>query len=210
MKKYILLGIPIIYYRHSILYFNLEEIINLIIVLTCLFFLLKHTIFRNVFDWIIGICFTLYFCLLYYRTIYFRGFIFENYHYSTESLVTLFHTVNLIPIQSIIIQLSYHPSALYQIFGNTIMLTPFVFAMLYFKWVRSYWRVIWYSFICTVGIEFIQFLQNLFHNLFVIGLRRSVDIDDIILNTISAVIGIGCYILWTKIHTRFQKRTPDI
>lgn len=115
MKKYILLGIPIFYYRNSILY--LEGMINLIIVLIWLILLLRRTIFRNAFDLIIGICFTIYFCILYYQTIYLRGFIFEEYHYSVENVKSVLSTINLIPIKGIIAELSV-PSALYQVFGN--------------------------------------------------------------------------------------------
>ncbi|MFC5465009.1 VanZ family protein [Lederbergia graminis] len=215
MKKFILLGIPIFFYRNSILYFyyNLEGLINLIVILICLIFLLKRTTFRNMFDWFIGICFVIYFCILYYQTIYLRGFIFEGYNHSVENLKSLFYTINLIPIKGIISEITINPSvlsALYQIFGNTFMLTPFTFAMLYFKWTKSYKQTIWYSFICTAGIELIQFFQSLFYALFVIGLRRSTDIDDIILNTIGAGIGIGCYYLWSKIEIRFNKGNSNI
>nr|WP_246484013.1 VanZ family protein [Heyndrickxia vini] len=151
----------------------------------------------------------IYFCIVYSKTIYLRGFIFETYHFSVDNVKTFFNTVNLIPIKGIIDVMS-SPTAFYQIFGNIIMLAPFAFAMLYFKWTRSYKQTIWYSFICAVGIELIQFFQSSFYSLFEIGLRRSTDIDDIILNTIGALFGIGCYYIWSKIAIRINIGKHDI
>lgn len=207
MVKYILLAIPFFYFKYS----SLAQIINLTVVLIFLIFLLRSTTLRNVFDWIIGICFTIYFCILFDKTVYFHSFIIDDYHYSVKYIKLLFHqNVNLIPIKGIIDELRYHSSALYQILGNTIMLTPMAFSMLYFKRAISYKKAIWYCFICTVGIEFVQLLQNLFHLFFIIGMSRSIDIDDVILNTIGAGIGMGCYYLWSKVENRFKKRDLSI
>ena len=79
------------------------------------------------------------------------------------------------------------------------MLIPCAFTLLYVKWVNSYKQAIGYSFLCTVGIEFIQFLQSILSSIFEIGMGRSSDIDDVILNTIGSVVGVGCYFLWVKI-----------
>ncbi|PGY06306.1 hypothetical protein COE25_28195 [Bacillus sp. AFS031507] len=109
------------------------------------------------------------------------------------------HSVNLLPIKGILDVLHNNPSPLFQIAGNAFMLTPFAFALLYFKWAKSNKQAIWYSFLCTVGIEFVQFLQSILGSMFEIGMGRSSDIDDVILNTIGAVVGVGCYFLWVKI-----------
>lgn len=107
--------------------------------------------------------------------------------------------MNLLPIKGILDVLYNNPSPLFQIAGNAFMLTPFAFALLYFKWAKSNKQAIWYSFLCTVGIEFVQFLQSILVSMFEIGMGRSSDIDDVILNTIGAVVGVGCYFLWVKI-----------
>jgi glycopeptide antibiotics resistance protein len=209
MKKYLLLLIPIFYYKNSILYFSLEDVLNLMVIVICLAFLLKHTTLQHVFHWGIAICFVFYFCVLYEKTIYFRGFLNVPHHYYPNGLRSLFNTFNWIPLRGIIEEIRINPSlisALYQIFGNVFLLMPFAFSMLYFKWVKSYRRAIGYSMICTLTIESIQFLQNVYYCLFFLGLRRSVDIDDIILNTIGAIIGIGCYFLWSKFENRFRDR----
>lgn len=208
MKKYILLGVPLIFYGESLLlYFSklhrylpiiLQVLLNIAIITGCMIFLLKRTRLQNVFDWIIGICFSVYFCILYHYTIQFL-FFFDNVHYSLKNLKYIVHSVNLLPIKGILDVLHNNPSPLFQIAGNAFMLTPFAFALLYFKWAKSNKQAIWYSFLCTVGIEFVQFLQSILGSMFEIGMGRSSDIDDVILNTIGAVVGVGCYSLWVKI-----------
>lgn len=214
MKKYILLGFPLILYGESLLHFSsdfhfylpiiLQVLLNIAIITVCMIFLLKRTRLQNVFDWFIGICFSVYFCVLYHNTVQFM-FFFGNAHYSLENLKYIAHSVNLVPIKGIIDVLRYNPSALFQITGNAIMLTPFAFAMLYFKWAKSNKLAIWYSFLCAIGIELVQFLQSILASVFDIGRGRSSDIDDVILNTIGAVVGVSCYFLWVKIEKLFSQ-----
>ncbi|HZH58235.1 MAG TPA: VanZ family protein [Metabacillus sp.] len=213
MKKYILLFFPLIFFGDSLLfYFSdvnfylpiiFQVIANITITTLCLIFLLKHTRLKNVFDWFIGTCFSIYFCVFYHNTVENLFFI-ESLRYSIENIGYILISVNLIPIKGVIDVLRYNPSALFQIVGNIIMLTPLTFVMLYFKWARSYKQAIWYSFICTIGIEFIQFSQNILALVFNLGMGRSADIDDVILNSLGAVIGVGCYIVWIKIEERFN------
>ncbi len=219
MKKYILLVFPLIFYGESIWFYIrdvhfylpliLQAILHLAIISVCMIFLLKRTRLQNGFDWFIGICFSVYFCILYHNTVEFMFFL-DNAHYSLENLKYIVHSVNLIPIKGIIDVLRYNPSALFQITGNVIMLTPFAFAMLYFKWAKSIKQAIWYSFLCTIGIELVQFLQSILGSVFDLGIGRSSDIDDVILNTIGATVGVGCYLLWRKIEKLFSQTRKKI
>lgn len=206
MKKYVLLAIPLLFFKNSILYFDLDGLINHIIILACLTVLLKLIIFNNLIDWIVGILFAIYFCILYSTTVYFVGSIFLQSHrmVSIDNLHGLFYTLNLIPFKSIIYDIENISSNMYQFLGNIIMLVPLAFSMLYFKWAKSYKQAFWFSFLCTVDIELIQFLYNIFFHLFSIGMNRSTDIDDIILNVTGAVIGMGCYVLWLKMKSAIK------
>ena len=95
MKKYILLGVPLIFYGGSLLfYFSnlhlslpiiLQVFLNIAIITGCMIFLLKRTRLQNVFDSIIGICFSVYFCMLYQTTVGFL-FFFDNVHYTIKNL----------------------------------------------------------------------------------------------------------------------------
>ncbi|KYG32922.1 VanZ family protein [Bacillus gaemokensis] len=212
MKKYMLLIIPLILLGQDLFpYFNfqleLQIILNMIIILILLATLLKRTTLQNIPDWVIGACLSLYLCFLYMRTVKISLF-YSPMNLTAEDIRRMFaFSVNLIPSKGIIDILQNHPSALYQILGNAFMLTPLTFVMLYFKWVKSIKQAIWYSFLCTVGIELVQFLQTCTVFLFSIGESRGTDIDDIILNTMGAVVGAGCYILWSKIEKFFGKKT---
>ncbi|MGE7602515.1 VanZ family protein [Peribacillus sp. NPDC097675] len=213
MKKYILLGVPVIFYGenflnylsdfHFFLLFIPQVLLNISIITACMFFLLKRTKLQNAFDWLIGICFSVYVCVLYHNTVEYL-FFFDNVHFALENLKFFVHSINLIPMKGIYEVLHNNPSPLFQIVGNALMLTPFAFTLLYFKWVNSYKQAIWYSFLCTVGIEFIQFLQSILSSIFEIGRGRSSDIDDVILNTIGSVIGVACYFLWMKIFKKIS------
>lgn len=210
MKKYGLLSIPLILFSWDLLsHFNFQIVLNMIIVWILLAILLKRTTLQNIFDWIIGSCFSIYFCFLYMKTIKISLFYSQLNHTTEEIKRMITLSVNLIPFKGIIDILQHNPSAFYQVFGNGIMLAPFTFAMLYFKWVISIRQAIWYSFLCTVAIEFIQFIQTCISVLFGLGEGRSADIDDVILNTISAVIGIVFYLLWCKIENRFSRKIRD-
>jgi glycopeptide antibiotics resistance protein len=48
-------------------------------------------------------------------------------------------------------------------------------------------------------IEAVRFSQSILGSIFGISMGRSSDIDDVNLNTIGAVVGVGCYLLWVKL-----------
>ena len=74
------------------------------------------------------------------------------------------------------------------ILGNIILLAPLAFIMpVISKKFRSLKSVVILCFCTSLFIEFLQFLSLFIGNL------RSVDIDDIILNTLGAFIGFGAF-----------------
>lgn len=80
------------------------------------------------------------------------------------------------------------------ILGNIILLAPLAFIMpLISKKFRSLKSVVILCFCTSLFIEFLQFLSLFIGNL------RSVDIDDVILNTLGAFIGFGAF----KVLSRF-------
>lgn len=81
------------------------------------------------------------------------------------------------------------------ILGNIILLAPLAFIMpLISKKFRSLRSVVILCFCTSLFIEFLQFLSLFIGNL------RSVDIDDVILNTLGAFIGFGAF----KVLSRFS------
>ncbi|WP_394186196.1 VanZ family protein [Metabacillus halosaccharovorans] len=215
MKKNILLIIPLLFFGDSLLFYfsdiNLylpiiiQVAVSMIVTVVVLMLLLKQTRLENVFDWFVGLSFSFYFCILYHNTVDNLFFV-EDIKYSLENIGYILYSVNLIPIKGIIDVLQYNPSSLFQIIGNIIMLALFTFVMLYFKWASSYKKAIFYSFLCTTGIEFIQFLQNTLSLILNLGIGRSADIDDVILNTLGGFIGIICYVFWRKLEDFLNSR----
>jgi len=81
------------------------------------------------------------------------------------------------------------------ILGNIILLSPLAFIMpIISKRFRSLKSVVILCFCTSLFIEFLQFLSLFIGNL------RSIDIDDVILNTLGAFIGFGAF----KVLSRFS------
>ena len=81
------------------------------------------------------------------------------------------------------------------ILGNIILLAPLAFIMpIISKKFRSLKSIVILCFCTSLFIEFLQFLSLFIGNL------RSVDIDDVLLNTLGAFIGFGAF----KILSRFS------
>ena len=93
---------------------------------------------------------------------------------------------NFIPFASIYSLISNGEYAVKNILGNIVMFIPFgiIITLLNYKKI-SFLKLIFIGLSMSVAIEFLQFLIGYF-----IGyMYRSVDIDDVILNTFGAMIG---------------------
>jgi glycopeptide antibiotics resistance protein len=100
---------------------------------------------------------------------------------------------NLIPFKSTIHAIRHSmavhkPFRLSMLFentpGNIVLFLPMGFLLpLIAKRTDSFWGILLTGLFCSAGIEFIQYIERNF------GVYRSVDIDDVILNTLGAVTG---------------------
>lgn len=101
--------------------------------------------------------------------------------------------VNIVPVFNTIKDMSHVHSGMesfmvrfwiINIVGNLVLLMPLaIFVPMLFKKFRSMKKTIILCFLVSVSIEFLQFLSMFCGN------RRSVDIDDVILNTLGVVLG---------------------
>ncbi|MCQ2008898.1 VanZ family protein [Sporolactobacillus sp. STSJ-5] len=101
--------------------------------------------------------------------------------------------VNLIPFRTLVTQFANFPSAYYavhQIIGNIIVLTPLCFFLLYFRRI-TFKRAFPIMFVYSLSIEALQFLSDL-----LFFQARAMDIDDVILNTSGAALGISGYLVY--------------
>lgn len=88
--------------------------------------------------------------------------------------------------------------ALENIIGNLILFIPLgIFLPLLFANFRKFKKVVIISFLCSLVIECTQHILRQF------GTYRTVDIDDIILNTLGAMIG---WFIFSKLLTRYLFR----
>jgi glycopeptide antibiotics resistance protein len=116
--------------------------------------------------------------LLIYRDIYIKEVDFRE---------TFWHANNYIPFHTILHFITQaNPNiAIKQIVGNVVMFVPLGFFLVQRFKVKQLITVLILGASVSVGIELIQFLLNLW-----LGFSyRSVDVDDVILNTIGAGLG---------------------
>lgn len=79
-------------------------------------------------------------------------------------------------------------------------MTPLAFALLSLQIITNKYKVVLAIFLTTVFIEMYQLLANFSISGYVYseGGTRAIDIDDILLNTMGGLIGIGLFIIYKK------------
>ncbi|MBS3957496.1 MAG: VanZ family protein [Clostridiales bacterium] len=110
-------------------------------------------------------------------------------------------SVNFVPLRTVVAQLSADapPTAVFQLFGNLALLIPLgVLAPLVIPRLRNLRAFLAFALSVAVGIELLQLLQKVA----LIG-WRSIDIDDVILNTAGALLGFGVWRLVAVVRSRF-------
>lgn len=119
-------------------------------------------------------------------------------------------TVNIVPVFNTIKDMSNIPSNMesfmirfwiINIVGNLVLLMPLsILVPMLFKKFRSMKKTIILCFLVSVSIEFLQFLSMFCGN------RRSVDIDDVILNTLGSVLG---FFIFKYLQKIINKKMPS-
>ena len=123
------------------------------------------------------------------------------YVFTQDTLVIYFgiglSTMNLLPFKSVLDAFDHgFFYGLYHNVGNIAMLVPFGYMLrAIYKKVNAN-RIIVYAIVLSLFIEFVQFFE-----------ARSVDIDDVILNTIGAALGVILYELIVGKKAILKKRT---
>jgi glycopeptide antibiotics resistance protein len=130
------------------------------------------------------------------------------------SHVSIKPTANLIPVFNTIKDISTIPVTMktfmikfwiINIFGNLILLAPLAaIAPMIFKKFRNFKATAILCLLVSVSIEFLQYLSMFCGN------YRSVDIDDIILNTLGSMIGFGIYKLYINIISKSKYKFQSI
>lgn len=121
------------------------------------------------------------------------------------------NSVNLVPGETIELYLTSNLGgvALQNLLGNLLLLVPFgALGPLAWRKLDRWSRVIGAGLSISVSIEVLQFAKRFFD---MTGMTRSVDIDDVLLNTAGVVIGYAVYRIVHAIGRLFahRKRPKD-
>ncbi|MGP7819742.1 VanZ family protein [Niallia sp. 01092] len=217
IKLSILVAISIIYLSYYLftsfrygytLILIIESLINLIIVLIFANYLTKRIYISKSYQLILYTIFIFYLFLLqslvaHVNLINFAIMKYTGHHHIMVDRINFipFHTIlNALTIdnikdffydQSFTINLSILAvSPMLQIIGNILMIVPLSFFLLTLGISKYKIKTIYFIFIFSIGIELFQLINSYIESGLQYGEGRGIDVDDIILNTIGATIGV--------------------
>lgn len=116
-------------------------------------------------------------------------------------------SVNLVPFRTSLAQLAPHSpdTALRQIMGNVALLLPFgALAPAVWAGLRRPRNILVATLVVACGIEALQLLERLF----LVG-WRSIDIDDVLLNVVGALLGFAAWSLAARMRARVRATSAD-
>ncbi|ELD8338316.1 VanZ family protein [Listeria innocua] len=217
--RFFVLLLPVLYLLYGVslaLQFgNNADLINTItnscILLLTTLILTKLAKLKNWIDFIWFCVFILYIFVLLHLVAYISIGDFVNSTYTGNFHIQK-EMINLIPfttIENTFQQTLPTMPTIIQIIGNVLLLCPLSFFLLYFKITSTAEKTILVIFLTSCGIELLQFAQTTMITGFEsISLppNRSTDVDDIILNTLSGLIGVLLAYAIPPVRKRINKR----
>ncbi|MBC1926061.1 VanZ family protein [Listeria innocua] len=189
----------------------INSITNSCILLLTTLILTKMAKLKNWIDFIWFCVFILYIFVLLHLVAYISIGDFVNSTYTGNFHIQK-EMINLIPfttIENTFQQTLPTMPTIIQIIGNVLLLCPLSFFVLYFKITSTAGKTILVIFLTSCGIELLQFAQTTMITGFEsISLppNRSTDVDDIILNTLSGLIGVLLAYAIPPVRKRINKR----
>lgn len=215
--KYGALFLPVLYFIYDDYLANqlgtvadrINGFSNSLLLFIVIFFLAKKAKVRQLLDVIWFFVFSGYLMILHYLVTYLyignfiKGDLAAHFSFSTVA-------INFVPFATIdatFNQIDPNFSVTVQVIGNSLLLAPLAFFLLYFQITKRAGKTFLVVLCVAIGIECVQLLQSLFASMYVLmpaGAYRSADIDDIILNSCSGIIGILIAYLVPKIRKRMR------
>ncbi|MFT8309896.1 MAG: VanZ family protein [Sporolactobacillus sp.] len=197
------------FYRYTIIEY-LATLFNLIMFTLTFLVITRKIIIRGISQMLFFLAFQLYtwiaFLLLLGIDVQQLWFGWVDRHFERN----LLFMINVIPFRTLVTQFSGFPSAdiaTHQIIGNIIVLAPFCFFLLYFGRI-TFKSAFPLMFVYSLSIEALQFLSDL-----LFFQARAMDIDDVILNTSGASLGILAYVFYlglAELCRRFVRKESPI
>lgn len=203
---YVLIGSVTIIKESEEVYLKLMEFcFNGAIITAIVIYFIKKSEVNTLYKLVVLFSFHVYLFILHHLVTYVP----LSYYLHTEYLVShpaiQFYNLNLIPFKTISDTFfwnlhTFTPVTVIQILGNALLMTPFAFALMFLGIIRNPIKLIIVMCSVSVLIELIQFIET------TIGLTaRSTDIDDVILNTFSGIIGVWIYYMFKLFSDKKQK-----
>ncbi|MBO1511055.1 VanZ family protein [Metabacillus bambusae] len=194
--------IPVVTYKNNLLMDLTTILVNGCLILGLIFWFNRKIHIHTLFDFLIYVGFILYLFILHHFVTYINITYFLVMEYL--GIHTLpFNQINLIPFKTTLNTFFgpiFAPVMVIQILGNLFLLTPFAFALLTLKITNRKKTTVLKLFVVSIGIEIFQLLNSYIVSGFKWGESgRATDIDDVILNTLSALIGVGIFNLYCLI-----------
>ncbi|MFY4774379.1 VanZ family protein [Metabacillus sp. RGM 3146] len=209
MKKYWFLIVPLIYFipgaivdfrnkfgnpNYENSHYLIGAMLNSFLIEGLLFFLIKKTSVKRPLDGFIFFFFSFYIVQLFGNALSFPLTSLLDHPFRGSSLFSEGYpmAINLAPFV-LTIRTIGEEGALTLLIGNALMLTPLAFSCLYFGWIKSSKAVIIAMILLSFAVETVQFIEMLISSFFYIKDLRTSDIDDVILNSLSGLIGVWLY-----------------
>lgn len=176
----------------------IELYINCIPITVCVIFLIKKAIVNNFYKLVVLTAFIVYLCSLHQVVTFIPVWYLESTVISSTTPL-----LNLVPFKTIL------ESQITQLMGPLLMLTPLAFALMSLSILKSKKKTIMVTMLISIGIELIQFIENSTGSAFLLY-SRSINIDDVILNTLGGVIGVYIYLLFNHFISKGQSERLQI
>lgn len=186
---------------------TLEIIVNVAFVFLLSLWLSKKANINSVIEYGIFILFILYLFVLHQYVSYINLQLYFLMDYVGHHHI-LFDRLNLYPFHTILesVSSSVQSQAEYiQLAGNLFLLTPFAFALLALQISKTAKTAVLTLLLVSIGIEVYQFIESFINSGFKYGEGRATDIDDVILNTSGAIIGVGLFKIYHYIGNFINK-----
>ena len=170
---------------------KLDSIVNCVISMIITYFILRNINTKNNYkNFIINAIFIIYINELYSLVLYSHVSVFFNPISSYPHILE--GATSLVPFKNISEIFNSREDFL-QVIGNALMLSPLAFFAHYYGWSKSYIKTFIMLSCLSVFIELFQLVQTFIYSMYTPEYIRVCDVDDVMLNSLSVIIGIVAF-----------------
>ncbi|MBO8155442.1 MAG: VanZ family protein [Bacillaceae bacterium] len=208
-KKSLTVGfIPILYFAlfstlivregHQVLFQLTSLLVNGLLVTFIIIWIFKKASIQTWFQFLLFQGVSVYLFVLHHLATFVPVSVYLDVHRFTGNFSIHYQSINVIPFHTITdlyFQNLNNIAVLKQLFGNILLLTPVVFSLMVLGICKKTGHGVLIALAASLAIEIVQFFETWFGSGFSGIFPRSTDIDDVIFNTLSGLIGAWMYML---------------